>query len=141
MHAMLYSAANMTETEDAQRLAELLRLKIITSGHSQREVERRLDWGKGYISQLLRGSFDLKVKHVYSILEVIGIAPRAFFAELYQLAPASVSTATAFPGGATWPLPGDLETLRPHLEGLIREILEAERERQAPPGRPGRSSA
>lgn len=141
--ALLYSALNMAdmaEPDEEQRLAELLRLKILGSGHTQREVERRLHWGKGYISQLLRGSFDLKVKHVYAILEVIGLSPEAFFGELYRLVPAEGGVEAARgaagrhrPAGTMGP--EELEALRPFFKQLIRELLEEERAQE--PQTPG----
>lgn len=135
LRALLYSAPDMADTAepgDEQRLAELLRLKILASGHSQRAVERRLAWGKGYISQLLRGNFDLKVKHVYAILGVIGLSPESFFGELYRLAPAESRglVASAAAGGSRPAAILGLEelgALRPFFRELIREVLEEER--------------
>ncbi len=50
---------------------------------SQRQVERRAGFSRGYLSQLLAGNVDLKVRHILSVLDALGIAPGQFFASLY----------------------------------------------------------
>ena len=71
------------ETE-VRRVAEALRDAIRSRRSSQRKVEQALHQGKGYLSQLLNGSVDLKLKHVFKVLEVIGIEPDEFFLNLYE---------------------------------------------------------
>jgi transcriptional regulator with XRE-family HTH domain len=85
----------MDVSDDVKRLADFVRLKIRSTGHFQNAVERRLGWGEGYLSQLLRGNQDLKVKHVYAILRVIGVPPSEFFSQLAALEAYSPSQ----PGG------------------------------------------
>lgn len=93
----------MDTSADVKRLADFLRLKIRSAGHFQNAVERRLGWGEGYVSQLLRGNQDLKVKHVYAILRVIGVSPAEFFAQLAALeACASPPPAAAERGAGGW---------------------------------------
>lgn len=75
----------MDVSGDVKRLADFVRLKIRSTGHFQNAVERRLGWGEGYLSQLLRGNQDLKVKHVYAILRAIGVPPAEFFSQLAAL--------------------------------------------------------
>jgi transcriptional regulator with XRE-family HTH domain len=75
----------MAGSAETQRLIELLRAKIRDSGLSQREVARRLGSQADYVSQLLRGNLDLKLRQVYEILSVVGIPPAAFFAELHPV--------------------------------------------------------
>lgn len=75
----------MDVAADVKRLADFVRLKIRSTGHFQNAVERRLGWGEGYLSQLLRGNQDLKVKHVYAILRAIGVPAAEFFSQLAAL--------------------------------------------------------
>jgi transcriptional regulator with XRE-family HTH domain len=67
-----------------ERVAEALRDAIRRQKSSQRKVERALSQGKGYLSQLFNGKADLKLKHVFSVLGVIGISPEDFFVGLYD---------------------------------------------------------
>lgn len=53
---------------------ELLRRKI-----SQRELERRYDWGHGYLSNVLAGRLDLKLKTLFQVLRAFEMEPEAFF--------------------------------------------------------------
>jgi transcriptional regulator with XRE-family HTH domain len=69
---------------EVQRVAEALREAIRRKKISQRQVERVLGQGKGYLSQLLGGTVDLKLKHLFAVLAVIGVEPDAFFLELYD---------------------------------------------------------
>jgi transcriptional regulator with XRE-family HTH domain len=70
--------------EEVRRVAEALREAIHSRHSSQRKVERALHQGKGYLSQLLKGSVDLKLKHVFAILRTIGVGPDEFFLDLYE---------------------------------------------------------
>jgi transcriptional regulator with XRE-family HTH domain len=73
-----------TPEVETQRLAEALRETIRRAKTSQRQIERTLGQGKGYLSQLLGGNVDLKVKHVFAILAVIGVEPEELFLEIYD---------------------------------------------------------
>jgi transcriptional regulator with XRE-family HTH domain len=70
--------------EEVQRLARHLRWAIEVCGMTLRDVEARLGMGDGYLGQLLRGSVDLKVKHVVAVLAVLGMDPAEFFFSLYE---------------------------------------------------------
>ena len=65
----------------------LLSRKIREQGFTEREVEEALGWGKSYIRQLMTGCKGLRVDQLLAILGVIGVEPRAFYAELYGMAP------------------------------------------------------
>jgi len=62
----------------------LLRNKIRERGFTQLEVQEALAWGRSYISQLLTKQKSLRVEQVLLILNVIGVDPGEFYAELYQ---------------------------------------------------------
>ena len=65
------------------RILTLLRNKIRQRGFTQLEVQEVLGWGRSYISQLLTKQKSLRVEQVLLILNVIGVDPADFFAELY----------------------------------------------------------
>jgi transcriptional regulator with XRE-family HTH domain len=69
------------------RLAELLKSRLAEVGVSLPEVERRLAWRDGTLSQILGGGAELKVKDLLEILKAAGIEERSFFAALYDLEP------------------------------------------------------
>lgn len=69
---------------EVSRVAEALRDAIRKARTSQRAVELALGQSKGYLSQLLGGNLDLKLKHVFEILGVIGAEPADFFVKLYE---------------------------------------------------------
>ena len=88
------------------RILTLLRNKIRQRGFTQLEVQEVLGWGRSYISQLLTKQKSLRVEQVLLILNVIGVDPAAFYAELYP------------PGGdrsslSSFPPPGTLTHTRP----------------------------
>lgn len=66
------------------QILTLLRNRIRGSGFTQMEVQEELQWGRSYLSQLLNGRKALRVDQILKILEVIGISPREFYADLYQ---------------------------------------------------------
>ena len=63
-------------------LEEIRRL-VQASGLSQREVEERAGFSKGYLSQLLARNLDLKVWHVLAVLDALKHSPGEFFAQVY----------------------------------------------------------
>jgi transcriptional regulator with XRE-family HTH domain len=73
----------------ARRIADALRLAVEGAKLSLREVDRRLGWSENYLSQVLRGSVELKVSQVYDVLGVVGKKPLEFWREVES--PAVVS--------------------------------------------------
>jgi transcriptional regulator with XRE-family HTH domain len=71
---------------DVDRLRRALRHRIRDAGISLRVMENRLGMGTDYLSQLLRGSMDLKAKHIFALLAELGADPGEFFLELYPAA-------------------------------------------------------
>jgi len=65
------------------RILERLRLEIYLSKVTQREIERRIGFSRGYLSQLLGGSVELKLWQLLAILHAIGKDPASFFSETF----------------------------------------------------------
>ncbi|MGH9362611.1 MAG: helix-turn-helix domain-containing protein [Thermoanaerobaculia bacterium] len=68
-----------------ERIRRALRRRIRDEGKSLREVEDRLGVGRDYLSQLLRGSMDLKAKHLFALFEVLEMEPGEFFLALFPV--------------------------------------------------------
>lgn len=77
----------MDVQNDIERVLTLLRNKIRERGFTQLEVQAELNWGRSYISQLLTKQKGLRVDQILRILDVIGVDPADFYAELYHLGP------------------------------------------------------
>jgi transcriptional regulator with XRE-family HTH domain len=75
---------SVTEKE-IDRMLGLLRAKILEKGYTQREIQSILGWGPSYISQLMNQQKSLRFEQMLRILQVIGVEPLQFFAELYKL--------------------------------------------------------
>jgi transcriptional regulator with XRE-family HTH domain len=69
---------------EVDRVCEALREVIRRKKSSLRNVEQALGQGRGYMSQLLGGNVDIKLKHVFSILGVIGVKADEFFSHVYS---------------------------------------------------------
>ncbi len=65
----------------------LLGKKIREQSFTELEIEDVLGWDKGHIRQLNAGLKGLHFDEVLAILQVIGVEPAAFFAELYGMPP------------------------------------------------------
>lgn len=68
--------------EVSRKIRERLRERIRDSEFTQRGIERELGLSKGYLSHVLKGTTDLKFAHLFSLLEVLGVRPGNFFAEV-----------------------------------------------------------
>ena len=116
---------------EVERFLTLIRNKIRERGYTQLEVQESLGWGRSYISQLLTRQKGLRVEQVLSMLDIIGVEPASFFAELYGSA--SIESAPQNAGVAE--LRRDLREMRTLLRGLVdllvdNNLIQAEELRQ-----------
>ena len=130
---------------EIDRILTLLRNKIRERGFTQLEVQEALAWGRSYISQLLTRQKSLRVEQVLLILNVIGVEPAEFYAELYRLpamdglrgmedhasgrfSTASYAAARSIAEVTDGGLPGDFSRsfheLRSLLRGLVRLLVD-----------------
>jgi transcriptional regulator with XRE-family HTH domain len=65
---------------EAQHYAGVLRQAIRAAGLSVSEVERRLGAGPQTLRRVFGGTTDLKIKHLLSVLRIIGMSQAEFFA-------------------------------------------------------------
>ena len=76
----------MYEQEPA-RLLELLAELVARSGRTQREVERALGVGHGWLRLLFAGKSELKVRHILDLAALLGFTPGQFFRQAYPEVP------------------------------------------------------
>ncbi len=73
-----------TVDRELDRILTLLQARMRDRGFSQVEVQEILGWGRSYISQLVHKNKSIRVEQVLMILNVIGVRPEEFWAEIYQ---------------------------------------------------------
>ncbi|HEX4960484.1 MAG TPA: helix-turn-helix transcriptional regulator [Thermoanaerobaculia bacterium] len=115
-------------------LGKVLKYVIEVSDLSARAIERKLGMCGGYISRLTSGRIELKMSHLFRILEVLEMPPEEFFALSFPLRPgkrsALMQRILAFLPSAelaqSAQAAADLEEKRLMLDGL--RLLLAERQ-------------
>ena len=83
----------MEVDKEVQRYLEILEGLIKVEGFSIREVERRLGWGKGTLNGIFRGKIELKLRHLFGILELLGYTPEQFYDLVHRKMPEGTSVA------------------------------------------------
>ena len=69
--------------QETPRLLELLAELVARSGRTQREVERALGVGHGWLRLLFAGKSELKVRHILDLAALLGFTPGQFFRQAY----------------------------------------------------------
>ena len=69
--------------QETRRLLKWLRFLIQLSEHNQSAIERLAGFSRGYLSQILNGHVDIKLRHLLLILDAIEIYPADLFFQLY----------------------------------------------------------
>jgi transcriptional regulator with XRE-family HTH domain len=120
--------------EEIVRIAAALRTAIRLSGISHRQVERELGLSTGYLTRILAGQVELRVRHVLDVCRVIGLPPDRFFGALFppQDGPESMSRLERGlaqlhpPPGRPAPLPGESSEARSKpVSELLRRLRQA----------------
>ena len=70
--------------DEEQRILDLLAIALRTSGKTKKEVDEQRGWCRGTTSQLLKGRIELKVRHLFEILEVAETSPEDFLRALFE---------------------------------------------------------
>lgn len=68
---------------ESGRAVAALRHHIGRSPLSQRKIEERAGFARGYLSQVLAGRIELKVCHLLAVLDTLSLPPGRFFAQLH----------------------------------------------------------
>jgi transcriptional regulator with XRE-family HTH domain len=61
---------------EQDKILNAIRAAMKSKGMTQKAVEVRLDMGRGYVSQLLTGTVEIKLKHILQICELLGTSAR-----------------------------------------------------------------
>jgi len=69
--------------EEVRRLAKVLSTVVQVVRRTRQSVEQELGLSSGYLSKILGGTVDLRVRHVLAISEAVGMDPANFFALVY----------------------------------------------------------
>ncbi|MEM7349581.1 MAG: helix-turn-helix transcriptional regulator [Acidobacteriota bacterium] len=56
---------------------------IQLSKRTQQEIEQRAGFSSGYVSQMLNGHIEIKVRHLLVVLDAIEVRPAELFLQLY----------------------------------------------------------
>ena len=138
----------MEVDKEIKRYLEILEGLIKVENYSIREVERRLSWGKGTLNAIFRGKIELKLRHLFGILELLGYTPEQFYDLAHRKMPEGTSVAQRIlrilddlgverPAPPKEPAPRTLDDTE--LERRMREMFEVlydereKREREAAP--------
>ncbi len=113
---------------EMNRYLALLRNTIQQRGYTQGYIQDVLGWGRSYISQLLTQQKKLRVEQVLLMLNVIGIHPEDFFAELYGLhrphGPGPRMSQSEQTGEPARQLAPELDKVQSLLKALVRLFLD-----------------
>lgn len=73
----------MDSKRETVRLLKRLRLLIQLSEKTQQEIESQAGFSSGYLSQMLNGHIEVKIRHLLVILDSIEIRPAELFLQLF----------------------------------------------------------
>ncbi|MCP4658838.1 MAG: helix-turn-helix transcriptional regulator [bacterium] len=113
---------------EATQALEEIRKMVKDSELSQRMVEDRAGFSRGYLSQLLARNLDLKLWHVLAILDVLDRNPGEFFSTVY---PGSRHPALEQFKSRSQPLPPEVDDVLARLYKFGVESLDDLRKRLA----------
>jgi transcriptional regulator with XRE-family HTH domain len=107
-------------------MAEALQTAIRFKAATRQKLERELGYSRGYLSKILNGTVEMRVRHVFEILGVLGIEPWEFFQLAYP-APAygkGKKAAAQTPSVRAAPLaPADDELDERIRKGLLKLLM------------------
>ena len=73
----------MTIEDEVRRATKLLETVMQAAGLTRKDLDQRLGAGPGYVSQVLTGRMELKLRHILAILRALDVEPGLFFQTLY----------------------------------------------------------
>jgi hypothetical protein len=69
--------------QEIQRIAEVLATVVRISGRTRQSLEDRMRLSSGYLSKILGGTVELRVRHILMIAEAVGLSPGDVFRVAY----------------------------------------------------------
>lgn len=73
----------MSINEEVRRATKLLETVMQAAGVTRKQLDQRLGAGPGYVSQVLTGRMELKLRHILAILRSLDVEPSVYFQTLY----------------------------------------------------------
>lgn len=73
----------MTIDDEVRRATKLLETVMQAAGLTRKDLDQKLGAGPGYVSQVLTGRMELKLRHIIAILRALEVEPTVFFQTLY----------------------------------------------------------
>jgi transcriptional regulator with XRE-family HTH domain len=73
----------MTIDDEVRRATKLLETVMQAAGLTRKDLDQKLGAGPGYVSQVLTGRMELKLRHIIAILRALEVDPTVFFQTLY----------------------------------------------------------
>ena len=73
----------MTIDDEVRRATKLLETVMQAAGLTRKDLDQKLGAGPGYVSQVLTGRMELKLRHVIAILRALEVDPAVFLQTLY----------------------------------------------------------
>jgi transcriptional regulator with XRE-family HTH domain len=133
----------MTIEDEVRRATKLLETVMQAAGLTRKDLDQRLGAGPGYVSQVLTGRMELKLRHILAILRSLDVEPSLFFQTLYPDARPSTDQAVmeeflkrfqklGFAGSPPPPPPPvlDPQELEKLIQSAVRNAL-AERQQES----------
>jgi transcriptional regulator with XRE-family HTH domain len=133
----------MTIEDEIRRATKLLETVMQAAGLTRKDLDQRLGAGPGYVSQVLTGRMELKLRHILAILRSLDVEPSLFFQTLYPDARPSTDQAVmeeflkrfqklGFAGSPPPPPPPalDPQELEKLIQSAVRNAL-AERQQES----------
>jgi transcriptional regulator with XRE-family HTH domain len=140
----------MEVEKEVQRYLEILEGLIKVENFSIREVERRLGWGKGTLNGIFRGKIELKLRHLFGILDLLGYTPEQFYDLVHRKMPEGTSVAQRIlrilddlgvdrPAPPREPAPQALDDaeLERRMRAMFNTLYEERQAREPVPGKRG----
>ncbi len=123
------AAQNVEVAAEVGRVTAALRTAIRLSGVSHREIERRLFLSTGYLTRILKGEVELRVRHVLEVLRIIGFPVGNFLGALFPATPPdSIEEARLARGLSSLHTdpepPRTPEEIMDELRGCVRNLME-----------------
>ena|SRR5436305_2358596 len=122
--------------DEEGRLLELLAEIVARSNRSQREIERALGTGHGWLRLLFRGKTELKIRHIVALGPLLGFTPGEFFREAYPETAHSALEKVKAQAVVLPPLKGRRTKLSPAARLEVRDIVREEMEKIGIPRSP-----
>ena len=120
---------------ELRRVAKLLETEIHVAGSSKRAVERRLEVAAGYLTKVVKGGIEFRLRHILEVAEVTGFDVAEFFHKAFPRAPEAPAGSRGAPLGSL--AEADLEAridraVARHLAPVLAQLAEIRQALAAP---------